>query len=249
MVGGKDLALLGGVAIIGYGLLKSDFFKGLGGVGSGVGTAFEGAGAGVAQLSASIGDIGQDVSELTSFVGEFGNWTAQQFTELQQNSLRENTQSDQIDRQAFDQTQSQLTDIQGNTDVTLAGGDSQRSIRWDTAKTDAQDKFLDLFISDGNSANNSNIPTPTKLTRFNPLTSIGNFIKNIASPTITGNVTTPNNSADTSGSRTSSLKSSPVVTVTSSRNEFLETLGYQGTSTLDGVIYSQPSFNFRSLLN
>ena len=256
---GQDIAILAGIGIVGYGLLQSDFFKGLGKVGTGVGTAAEGLGGGVADLSAAIGSVGGDVAELTSFVGEFGNWTAQQFTELQQNSLRENTQADVIDRASFEQTQNQLTDIQSSRDVSLAEGGSERSLRWDTFKTDAQDNVLDFFVADGNNTQNSNIPAPTGLISFNPLNSVMNFIRNIGSPSITGAVvkdegsssstsstssTSSGSSSSSSSSKTSSLK--PVTLTT--RNKFMELLGYQGQTTATGVVYTKPTFSWSSFL-
>ena len=254
----STILVLAGVGIVGYGLINSDFFKGLGKVGTGIGIAAEGLGGGVADLSAAVGSVGGDVAELTSFIGEFGNWTAQQFTELQQNSLRENTQADIVDKAAFEQTQTALTNIQASKDVSLAEGGSARSLRWDTFKTDAQDNILDFFVADGNNQSSSNIPAPTGLFSFNPLTSVMNFIKNIGSPSITGAVVKSSSSSSTSSSssksssgsssrKSSSLKSSTPITSTG-RNILLEKLGYQGQSTASGVVYTKPTFSFSSLL-
>lgn len=266
---GTDIAILAGIGVVGYGLLQSDFFKGLGRVGTGVGDAVEGIGGGVAELSSAIGSVGTDVSELTSFVGEFGNWTAQQFTELQQNSLRENQQADVVDRASFDEIKQFLIDQQNirdkdtsttDTDQTLFTNDQStlRSNRWETFKTDGQDKFLDLFIQDGNDTQNSNIPAPTGLVSFNPLASVANFIKNIGAPSITGAVvkeetptTSPATSSMTKLIRKSSGgggSSSSTSVTTTSRNKFLEVLGYTGQSTASGVKYTKPTFSWSSLL-
>jgi len=61
------ILLLAGIGIVGYGLLKSDFFKGVGDVGTGVGDAFAGVGAGVGQVGQS---IGLNASELLGVIGQ-----------------------------------------------------------------------------------------------------------------------------------------------------------------------------------
>lgn len=265
---GSDIALLAGVGIVGYGLLNSGFFKGLGkvgegageaaeGLGSGISEAAQGLGSGVSQLSSQITSVTGDVAELTSFVGEFGNWTSQQIIELQENSKREQEQADLVDRRAFDVSQNQLADIQAGSDINTAQQSSLRSGRWETFKTDTQDDILDFFNPDGVNRSNSNIPKPTGLVSFNPISSLSNFVKNIVSkPSITGAVvgtssTTSNTSSvrssKSSGGSSSSSSSSSSISTTS-RNKLLETLGYQGQSTTSGVVYTKPTFNFKSYL-
>jgi len=61
------ILLLAGVGIVGYGLLKSDFFKGVGDVGTGVGDAFAGVGSGIGTIGQS---IGMNTSDLLGIIGQ-----------------------------------------------------------------------------------------------------------------------------------------------------------------------------------
>lgn len=188
MAKSSDVALLAGVAIVGYGLLKSDFFKGLGkvgtglgdateGLGSGISTAGQGLGQGIADLSGQITSVTGDVAELTSFVGEFGNWTAQQFSELQQRSLREHTQDDIIDRSAFDQAQDELAKIQADTEITQA----QEQAKRDELKAKESTQWTERFTTIDDKAISALEKTGSFLWRYSPVGMVTNYVRNQAS--------------------------------------------------------------------
>lgn len=68
----KTILLLAGVGIVGYGLIKSDFFKGLGGVGAGVGEAVQSGGGFVRETFIQGGETIRDVGQLIQTTTDSG---------------------------------------------------------------------------------------------------------------------------------------------------------------------------------
>lgn len=74
MVKDETILILAGVGIVGYGLLKSDFFEGVGDVGTGVGSAVAGAGDFVRETFQSGGEV---IRETTNQVREIVQTTGE----------------------------------------------------------------------------------------------------------------------------------------------------------------------------
>lgn len=253
---GQDIAILAGVGIIGFGLLKSDFFQGLGKVGTGVGDAVEGVGGGiatagqglgegVADLSGQITSITGDVAELTSFVGEFGNWTAQQFEELQQRSLREHDQETQVDEAAFEIIKDPLAETQAGAELFAAEEQAKRdklkaseATQWTERVTTIDDKAINFIEKSG-----------SFLWKYSPVGLISNYVQSQASVE-TEAPTSETSTNQTGGSGGTSLITGAVVGGSSVRapksssgssgvsgdsSSFMEAIGYQGQSTIFGT--------------
>ena len=224
---GTDIAILAGVGIVGFGLLKSDFFQGIGKVGTGVGDAAGGLGTGIGFAGEA---AGYNLADVFNAVGQLGQST--------QTLIRETgTQSSNIVHElGTDLTQA--TDLTGDVVVDAGGilSDASGSLR------SVNKGFWDGFDK------TYNLNEPTNI--FSTVAGWGgdafSWVKKQVSPTkslksaITGAVIAPtSNSSSTSGSSGSSksVRSSPSSSQSSA--SFMESLGYQGTSTLDGVTWTK----------
>lgn len=168
------IAIIAGIGIIGYGLLKSDFFKGVGEVGTGIGSAIGGTGT-------AIGDIAGDVSQTTGNIADFLNPLGSTGTQVslmidqageQSRELRASTQDERL----------QVADIRADKKVDKsslrAEGQVDRVGDRQDFYTEAQGNFLNTASS------------IMKIPTYNPLSVIGNWVSSITSkiktPSITG---------------------------------------------------------------
>jgi len=147
------ILILGGAGI--YFLYKSDFFKGLGGVSEGAGTAVQGLGSGISEAAGGLGQgisnigtgVGSSVSEILGgasapfgFIGDVFSGQADIITTQQDiiknASLREASQANVVDYSAFAQSQDALAQLQAAGDINAtAEFQNRRSLREDN-KTD-----------------------------------------------------------------------------------------------------------------
>jgi len=155
----ETILLLAGVGIVGYGLLKSDFFKGLGQVGTGVGEAVGGLGAGISDagqgLGSGISTIGREAGDIVVDVGSVfepfaagfqggADLISSYFQSQNRSLLRESDQKNIIDVGAFSQSQPILSDIQAAGDINASvENQTRRSLREDN-KTDFTRYFTNL---------------------------------------------------------------------------------------------------------
>lgn len=164
------IAALGAVAIIGYGLLRSDFFKNLGGVSGGVSDAFEGVGGGIGQVGSSVGQTAENIADFINPLGSLGN-------SVSRNIERESNQKEFIDNQAFEQNNADLSNLQAQTELELANQSSLRKTIVSQTATNVTQNVAD-FVNSG----------PQSIVTYTPLGLITNFVKSqVSSLRSTGN--------------------------------------------------------------
>jgi len=246
---GTDIALLAGVGIVGYGLLNSNLFKGVGG---GVGDAVGGLGQGVGYAGQS---VGYNLGEVFNAVGQLG--------QSSQTLIRETgTQSTNIVRETgegvtgiLDEAGRSLTETTGYVGDVFedTGGvlsDATGSIR------SVNKGFWGAFDDTWNLDNPKNIFTNTAAGIGNAFSWVKKQVtpsKSIRAPSITGAVVAPTSSpsSNTSASSSSSGGSSSGGSIrtgtisTPQRNTFLEAVGYTGQSTATGIKYTAPVSSIR----
>lgn len=221
------IAILAAVGFVGYGLLKSDFFKGVGEVGTGIGTAVGGTGAAISDIAGDVGQVTGNIADFTNPLGQLG-------TQVGLNMEQSGTQNRALKGDVFDASREDLTNIQAQQAINKAEQKSLRSEDWQGTLTEVQDNVTD-WVSSGSS-----------ILTYNPLQTISNWVKSqvksIREPKVsmTGNVVSTGNGGVTSSNSTSSLRNSSLNTSPSSSNiQFMEKLGYYGQSTESGVKWTK----------
>lgn len=202
------IAIIAGIGIIGYGLLKSDFFKGVGEVGTGIGTAIGGTGA-------AIGDIAGDISQTTGNIADFLNPLGASGTQIALNIEQAGEQSRDLRESTFDE-RLQVADIKADADVSKtslrAGGQIERV-------GDRQDFYTDV---QGNILN-----TIQTIPKYNPFSVISNWVssqvKSLRAPTITGAAVSNGNEGVGVSSSTYSTNSAPTSSGSSSSGGSIRT--------------------------
>lgn len=249
----KDETILLSIALVGggYALYKSDFFKGLGdvagglgegvsGIGSGVSTAAQGLGQGVSDVSGSFAAGVNSVLALLNPLGAYGAESAQIITaqgDIAENSLRrEAEQSNLIDTGAFNQSKTNLTNLQATTDIFTAEQKSLRKKDIQATLTNLQDKATNLIDPAAWASAGSTVWDAS------PANKIFSWVQSKVSK-VTGSAVAPielttNNSS--SSIRISKTSSNSSLSLPQS-NKGLEALGFQGQSTPFGVKYTLPN--------
>lgn len=156
MVKDSTIAILalGGAGL--YFLSKSNFFKGLGEVGTGVGEATAGLGSGISTIGREAGDIVVDVgSVLEPFAAGFqgtANLLQEAFIQQQNSLRREGQQADIVDTSAFAASKDVLSSIQAERDINTAREKATRKglIQGELTQltrfaTTADDRIRDVF--------------------------------------------------------------------------------------------------------
>lgn len=250
------ILVIGALAAGGYLIYKSDIASGLSEVAGGVGDAATGLGSGIGQIGYSAGDIAgsfaSGVNSVLDFVnplGALGNAAARNIEasgEISESKLRrEGTQEEQIDRGAFDITQTPLTNIQAQRDVFSAEQRSLRSKDWEQTKTNVQDSATNV-IEEWAKAGST-------LSRYNPFGLISSWVQSRSTSKSTSLQTpvSPDGSATSnvsSSSASTSSSSSSGSLRTSKPSTFLEAVGYVGQSTESGIVYTKPTPTFSSIV-
>lgn len=137
---------LGGAAL--YFLSKSNFFQGLGEVGTGLGDAVTGLGSGISTIGQEAGDIvvdvGSVVEPLASFFQGSANLIATAYENKNRSLIQEGKQALIVDEGAFAQSQEQLSQIQAVGDINTANEQQKRRSLLEDNKTDFVRYFTNL---------------------------------------------------------------------------------------------------------
>ena len=239
---GTDIALLAGVGIVGYGLINSNFFKGVGG---GVGDAVGGVGEGIGYAGSS---AGYNLADVFNAVGQLGQSSQLIIKEGGLQSREIIRESGELVTDTIFEVGEDLPAIVGNIgdvprDISGAASDVSGSLR------SVNKGFWNAFDTTWNLDNPDNIFKNTAKGAGN----VFNWVKKQVSPTktlrsspsITGAViASPTGSSQSSDSATSGGSSSSGSIRSTTRNTFLESIGYLGQSTPTGITYTKPAPTF-----
>lgn len=233
---GTDYAILAAVAIGGFALYKGNFFKGVGDVAEGVGDAAGGVGSGIGFIGETGGQaIGNTLTSAGGLLANTGNQASNIITELG-TGLSETTHSLRDDVNSF-------VDYAGNPFVDVAQSASNLTSFLPALTQNVSDK-----LNPDKSGNIFNWVSSGVSSVFDWTKSQTSSAAKSLRSSITGNAissTSPTSNVSSSGG-SSRAAVAPIITY-QTPNTFLEKLGYQGQSTLNGIVYSRPSTSLRSI--
>ena len=238
---GTDWAVLAAVGFVGYGLIRSDFFKGVGDIGTGVGDAVEGVGSGIGYAGQS---AGYNLADIFNAFGQLGQST-QTIIKEGGSQLREVVYQAGTDAQV-------IVDKTGDivVDASTAASDISGSLRnvnkgfWDSFnKTYNLNEPTNIFsnVAQGGAYVVGDIK--------NKVSSVFDWVKTQvsedksvrSSPSITGAVIGKlSTTSSSSGNNNRSVRTSSITSQSQQSNpsNFMEKIGYQGTSTINGVVWT-----------
>jgi len=240
---GTDIAILAGVGIVGYGLLNSGFFKGLGQVGSGVGDAVGGLGEGIGYAGSA---AGYNLAEIFGAVGQLGQSSQVLIKEGGLQSREIIREGGELITDIIFEVGEDLPAIVGNVgdvprDISGAASDVSGSLR------SVNKGFWNAFNQTWNLDEPTNIFTNTAAGVGNVFSWVKKQVspkKSLRVPSITGAViASPTGSSPSSSGSTGGSSSGGSIRSTT-RNTFLESIGYQGQSTPTGITYTKPAPTF-----